>query len=87
MDPFCYLCFVSVMLSCLFIVALWSPARKGLASWLSCVVFSVFCHFPMWCFGSGMVLDLSILDLWLLPYFAEHQFGQLRYLVKTDDIF
>ena len=26
----CYLCFVSVMLSCLFIVALWSPAGKGL---------------------------------------------------------
>ena len=29
MDPFCYLCFVSVMPSCLFIAALWSPAGKG----------------------------------------------------------
>ena len=37
---FCYLCFVSVMLSYLFIAALWSPAGKGLTSWLSC----------MWCF-------------------------------------
>ena len=34
-DHFCYLCFVSVMLSCLSIAALWSPAEKGLASWLS----------------------------------------------------
>ena len=26
------------MLSCLFIAALWSPAGKGIASWLSCVL-------------------------------------------------
>ena len=35
MDPFRYLCFVFVMLFSLFIAALWSPAGKGLASWLS----------------------------------------------------
>ena len=34
-DPFCYLRFVSVVLSCLFIATLWSPAGKGLTSWLS----------------------------------------------------
>ena len=34
-DLFCYLCFVSVMLLCLFIATLWSPAGKGLTSWLS----------------------------------------------------
>ena len=34
---FCYLCVVSVMLSRLFIAALWSPAGKGLTSWLSCM--------------------------------------------------
>ena len=28
-DLFCYLCFVSVMLSCLFIAALWPPAGEG----------------------------------------------------------
>ena len=28
-DPFCYLCFVSVMLPCMYIAALWSPAGKG----------------------------------------------------------
>ena len=41
-DPFCYLCFtfVFIILSCLFQAALWSPAGKGLTSWLSCV----------WCF-------------------------------------
>ena len=42
-DHFCYLFFKSVMLSCLFFAALWSPAGRGggggggLASWLSCV--------------------------------------------------
>ena len=36
-DPFCYLFFVSVMLSCLLCATLWTPDRKGLASWFSCV--------------------------------------------------
>ena len=35
---------VCVVLSCLFLVVLWSPAGKGLTSWLTCVV--VCCHFP-----------------------------------------
>ena len=41
-DLFCHLCFVFVfnILSCLFLTALWSPAGKGLTSWLYCV----------WCF-------------------------------------
>ena len=34
---FDYLCFLFFMLSCLFIAALWSPAGKGLTSWLSCM--------------------------------------------------
>ena len=60
MDLFCYFCFVFVMFSYLFILALWSPAGKGLASWLSfmgCVI--VFCHFPIWYPGSGVVLDFT----------------------------
>ena len=58
MEPFCYLCFVFVMLSCLFIAALWSPVGKGLAYWLSCMgCFLVFGHFPMWCPVSGVALD------------------------------
>ena len=32
MDHCCYLCFVFVMVPCLFIAALWSPAGKGLFS-------------------------------------------------------
>ena len=45
MDRFCSLCFmfVCVVILCMFFVALWSSAGKGLTSWLSCVVF---CHFP-----------------------------------------
>ena len=50
MDSYCYLCLVPVMLSCLFCAAMLSPAGKGLASWLSCVL-------SMWCPRSGVVLD------------------------------
>ena len=58
MDHFCYLCFVFIMLSCLFIAALWSPAGKGLTSWLPGVwCYVLFCHFPVWCSGSGVVLE------------------------------
>ena len=38
---------VYVLLSCLFLTSLWLPARKGLTSWLSCILcFLAFCHFP-----------------------------------------
>ena len=51
------LCFCSVLcLLCLcarlFICALWSPAEKGLTSWLSFVV-----SLSHWYPGSGVVLD------------------------------
>ena len=62
------LCFCSVLcLLCLcarlFICALWSPAGKGLTSWLSFVV----CHFSI---GLGQVwyLIVSIPDLCTLTY-------------------
>ena len=38
MDHLCYFCLVFVMLSCVFINVLWSPAEKGLTSWLSFVM-------------------------------------------------
>ena len=46
MDRFCYSCFmfVSVVMLCLFFVALWSPDGKGLTSWLSSVL--CFVTFP-----------------------------------------
>ena len=50
--PFCYLCFEPVMLSCLFIVALWSLDGKGLATWLTCMccflVFLSLSHVVSW---------------------------------------
>ena len=58
MDHLCYLCRVFVMRLRLFIAPLWSPAAKGLTSWLLFVMFNyVFCHFSMWYPGSGVVLD------------------------------
>ena len=41
MDHLCYLCLVFVMLSRLFVAALWSPEGKGLTSWLLFVMFIV----------------------------------------------
>ena len=47
MDHLCNLCLVFVMLSRLFIAALWSPAGKGLTSWLLFVMLNcVFVTFP-----------------------------------------
>ena len=56
------LCFSSVLcLLCLcarlFICALWSPAGKGLTSWLSFVVSTVSLSLSHWYPGSGVVLD------------------------------
>ena len=53
MDYFCYLCCIFVMLSRLFIAALWSPEGNGLASWLLFVMSN--CDF--WYAGTGVVLD------------------------------
>ena len=41
----------------MFICALWSPAGKGLTSWLSFVVSSVSLSLSHWYPGSGVVLD------------------------------
>ena len=41
LDNLCYLCLVFIMLSRLFIAALWSPEGKGLTSWLLFVTFIV----------------------------------------------
>ena len=43
----------SVYMSC----ALWSPAGKGLTSWLSFVVSTVSLSLSLWYPGSGVVLD------------------------------
>ena len=47
MDHLCYLCLVFVLLSRLFVAALWSPAGIGLTSWLSFVMLNCdFVNFP-----------------------------------------
>ena len=56
------LCFCSVLcLLChcarLFICDLWSPAGKGLTSWLSFVVSTERLSLSHWYLGSGVVLD------------------------------
>ena len=49
----------------LFIDALWSPAEKGLTSWLSFVIVKL--SLSHWCPASGVVID-SIDDLCPLSY-------------------
>ena len=52
-------CLVFAMFcACLYICALWSPAGKGLTSWLSFVVSTVSLSLSHWYLGSGVVLDL-----------------------------
>ena len=60
-DPFflfVFLC-LSVILSCLFLAALWSPAWKGLTSWQFCI----------WCFPLGnFVFDVFLLAILYLMF-------------------
>ena len=70
MDHLCYLCLVFVMLSRLFIAALWSPAGKGLTSWLSFVMFNCdFVTFPCGILDQVWYLIVLIPDLCHLSYF------------------
>ena len=53
-----FFCLVFAMFcACLFIWALWSPAGKGLTSWLSFVVSTVSLSLSHWYPGSGVVLN------------------------------
>ena len=77
MDHLCYLCLVFVMLLRLFTVALWSPAGKGLTSWLLFVMLNcVFVTFPCGILGHVKYLIVSI------PIFAAF----LTFIVATYDI-
>ena len=70
MDHLCYLCLVFSMLLRLFIAALWSPARKGLTSWLFFVMSnSDFVTFPCDILGQLWYLIIMIPDLCRLSYF------------------
>ena len=71
----CYLRLVFVMLSRLFIAALWSPAGKVLTSWLLFVMFKcVFVTFPCGILGQVWYLIVSIPDLCHFSYFVPVSF-------------
>ena len=63
----CLLC----LCTCLFICALWSPAGKGLTSWLSFVVSNCeFVTFPSVSWVRLWYLNVSIPDLCTLTYYG-----------------
>ena len=69
MNHFCYLYLAFVMLSRLFLAALWSPAGKGLTSWLLFVMFNCdFVTFPRGILGQMWYLIVAIPDLCHLSY-------------------
>ena len=57
MDHLIFLCIMFLMLSRLFITALWSSAGKRLTSWLFLVMFIVFLLLSELVSWSGVVLD------------------------------
>ena len=54
---FCSVLYLLCLCASLFICALWSPAGKGLTSWLLFVVSAVSLSLSHWYPGSGVVLD------------------------------
>ena len=78
MGPSCYLWFVSVILSCLFIVALWPLAWKriGILVFLYVIFSCDFVTFSCGVLGRVGYLIISIPNLFLLPYFLFYSFFQ-----------
>ena len=72
MDLLCFFSVLCLLCLCarLVICALWSPAGKGLTSWLSYVVSTVSWSLSHWYPGSGVVLDCIDSCLCILTYFA-----------------
>ena len=70
-DHLCFLCLVFLMLS-LYIAPLWSPAGKGLTSWLALVgdVYCIFVTFPCGILDQVYYLIVSFPDLYYLSYFV-----------------
>ena len=70
MDHLCVLCLVFLMLKCLFIAALWSPAGEGLTSWLMLMIFyPSFVTFSCGILGQVWYLIVSFPVLCPLSYF------------------
>ena len=80
----CLLCFCARLC----IVALWSPAGKGLTSWLSFVLYNcVFFYFPIGILGQVWYLIVSIPDLYHFSYVCRFLNMQITYLMKWPDNF
>ena len=76
MDHFCYLCLVFVVLSCLFIAALWPPAGKGLNSRLSFpMLYCVFATFPCGILGQVWYSIVLILIFATFSFFVTSYCG------------
>ena len=83
MDHLCYLCLACVMLSRIFITALWSPAGKQLTSWLLFVMSNCdFVTFPRGIMGQVWSLIVLILDHCRLAYF--HNTRTFRRIHKVE---
>ena len=84
MDHLCYLGIVFVMLSRLFIAALWSPEGKGLTSWLLFVIFIViFVTFPFGILRQVWYLFVSITDPCCLFYFFSKNISRQESRIKV----
>ena len=90
-DLFCFCSVLCLRCLCarLFICALWSPAGKGLTSWLSIVVSTVSLSLSHWYPGSGVVLDC--IDSWSLhPYLLwcpQYRILGFKNIWNYDDLF
>ena len=79
------LCLLFVMLLCLFIAALWSPAGKGLTSLLSFVMLNcVFVTFPCGILGQVWYLIVSIPDLCHLSYFDSNSMISVTVIIQPQ---
>ena len=96
MDLLCFRTVLCLLCLCvrLFICAFWSPAGKGLTSWLSFVVYNVSLSLSYWYPGSGVVLDCigscSLLpkllkSLWRQRLSEPEFYGDLVYTWKKID--
>ena len=83
MAHLCYLCLVFVMLSRLFIAALWSPVGKGLISWLLFVMSNCdFVTFPCGILGHVWYLIVLIPGPYRPSYFYLGKTGEKSSYLK-----
>ena len=54
--------FTGLSISCILLITCWERAD------LLALLCMMFCHFPIWCLGSGVSLNVSIPDLCLLYF-------------------